>query len=127
MPRATPQPLIAIIGMAAMIASGGCAPGLPPPAESLVLHCLHAKKVIDTRETRQRTIGEFDYFGISLTLEIDGSFESSYHAALILRKRHSDKDWSHAELFSHETFSTTQVFELPADEFLRHLHPWPCE
>jgi hypothetical protein len=118
---------IVIIGAATILASTGCKRGLPPSATSLVLRCLHAKKVVESRETRQRTIGEFDYFGISLTLEIDSSFESWYHPDVILRKQHSDADWSHAELFSHETLSTIQVFDLPDDAFLRLLHPWPCE
>jgi hypothetical protein len=110
-------PLVVIIGAAAVLASSGCTRGLPPSAETLVVRCLHAKKVVSSRETRQRTVGEFDYFGISITLEIDSSFENWYHSAVILRKQHSDKDWSRAELFSHETLSTIQVFDLPDEHF----------
>ena len=120
-------PLVIFIGAIAMLASSGCTRGLPPSAETIVLRCLHAKKVVSSQETRRRTIGEFDYFGIGLTLEIDWGFESWYHPAVILRKQRSDKDWSRAELFSHETLSTSQVFDLPDDAFLRTLHPWPCE
>jgi hypothetical protein len=127
MRAALPFTAIVIIGAATILAVTGCKRGLPPSATSLVLRCLHAKKVVESRETRQRTIGEFDYFGISLTLEIDWSFESWYHPDVILRKRHSDGDWSRAELFSSEDLSTTQVFELSDDAFLRRLHPWPCE
>jgi hypothetical protein len=121
------RPVILIIGIVTTLALSGCARGLPPAAETLVLHCLHAKKVVTSRETRQRSIGEFDYFGISLTLEVDWGFESWYHPDVILRKSRSDKDWSRAELFSSEDLSTTQVFDLPDDAFLRYLHPWPCE
>jgi hypothetical protein len=88
---------------------------------------MHATKVVTSRETRERTIGDFDYFGISLTLELEAEGHGWYHPDVILRKQRAEKNWSRAKLFSHEDSSTTQVFALPDDEFLRRLHPWPCE
>jgi len=44
---------ILIIGAATIIGSTGCKRGLPPSATSMVLRCLRAKKVVESRETRQ--------------------------------------------------------------------------
>lgn len=123
----TMRPLIlgAIIGLT--VIQSGCQLAIPPSTESLLLRCFHAKKIVSVSKVRQRTIGGNDYAGIELIAEVTTAFESVYHAAVIVRKTREAADWSQAQLFSCETLSGDQAFELSEQEFLNHLHPWPCE
>lgn len=105
----------------------GCGPAIPSSAEPLLLRCLSAEKIVKVSEVRRRAMDGFDYMGIALTAEVTGGFESWYHTVVILRKPQTAKNWGQADLFSCETLSIAQAFELTESEFLRHLHPWPCE
>jgi hypothetical protein len=110
-----------------LVSQTGCRQSIPPSAEPLLLRCLHAEKIVKVSEVRRRAIDGFDYTGIGLTVEVTWGFESWYHPAVIMRKPQAATDWGQADLFSCETLSIEQAFELSEPEFLKHLHPWPCE
>jgi len=114
-------PVAVLILLAA--ASYGSAGGLPSSAELLLLDRLHAEKIVEVHEVRQRTIGNFDYLGLFATFEVKSSFETWYHPQVILRKRRSDPDWSKAELF-HSGERMIDLFALPDAEFPKTLTPW---
>jgi hypothetical protein len=104
-------------------ATCGCAGELPSSAEPLLLDRLHAEKILDVHEIKQRTIGAFAYLGLFATFEVNSSFETWYHPQVILRKRRSDPDWSKAELF-HSRKRLIDLFALPDAEFQKALTPW---
>ena len=72
---------------------------------------------------RQRTVGEFDYLGLFATFEVNSAFETWYHPQIILRKKHSDPNWSQAEFF-HSGKRLVDLFALPDAEFQKALTPW---
>ena len=119
--------LFAIAVIVSVALQTGCRLDVPSSAEPVLLRCLHAEKIVRVIEVRKRSIDDFDYIGVTLTLEVTWGFESWYHTAVILRKPHSTRDWSQTDLFSCEYFSISQAFELSQSEFLRHLHAWPCD
>src|SRR4051812_25915547 len=91
---------IPIILLAALMTfTSACGSRFPHSAETLLVQRLHARKLIKINDMRHRTIDGFDYLGVFGTFEITSGFESWYHPQVILRKRHSNTDWSDAELF----------------------------
>jgi hypothetical protein len=114
---------VALVMLIAAVASSN-AGKLPVSAEPLLLHRLHAQKIIAVHEVRHRSIDGFDYVGLFGTFEVTWSFESWYHPEIILRKKRSDPDWSHAELFRSEQ-RIGPLFALPDDQFQKALVPWP--
>ncbi len=96
---------------------------IPPSVESVLLRRLDAEKIIEVHDLRQRTIGEFDYLGLFATFEVNSAFERWYHPQVILRKKHSDPNWSQAEFF-HSGKRLVDLFALPDAEFQQALTPW---
>ncbi len=96
---------------------------IPPSVESVLLRRLDAEKIIEVHDLRQRTIGEFDYLGLFATFEVNSAFERCYHPQVILRKKHSDPNWSQAEFF-HSGKRLVDLFALPDAEFQKALTPW---
>ena len=93
---------------------------LPPSVEQVLLRRLDARKIIEMHDVRQRTIAQFDYLALFATFEINSAFERWFHPEVILRKKHSDSDWSQAELFSSRQ-RLADLFALPDDEFQKAL------
>jgi hypothetical protein len=110
-----------LISLAA--ATCGCAAELPPSVEQVLLSRLHAEKIIDVHDVRQKTIGEFDYLGLFATFELNSAFERWYHPEVILRKKRSNPNWSQAEFF-HSRQRVVDLFPLPDAEFQKALTPW---
>jgi hypothetical protein len=117
-------PLVLLAVLAA--STSACAPRLPRSAEPLLLQRLQAQKILKVHEVRRRTIDGFDYLGVFGTFEITWGFESWYHPQVILRKRHSDADWSRAELFW-GAGRIESLFTLSDAEFTKALRPWSRE
>lgn len=113
---------LALAALLAVFASG-CSSTLPASAEPLLLRRLHAQKIVTIHEVRRRTIDGFDYLGLFGTFEITWGFESLYHPEVILRKRHSEADWSKAELFL-SSQRIEPLFSLSDAEFTKALTPW---
>jgi len=105
-------------------ASYGSAAEIPPSVEPVLLRRLHAEKIIEVHDVRQRTIGEFDYLGLFATFEVNSAFERWYHPQVIVRKKHSDPNWSQAEFF-HFGQRLVDLFALPDAKFQKALTPWP--
>ena len=104
-------------------ATCGSAAEIPPSVESVLLRRLDAEKIIEVHDLRQRTIGEFDYLGLFATFEVNSAFERWYHPQVILRKKHSDPNWSQAEFF-HSGKRLVDLSALPDAEFQKALTPW---
>jgi hypothetical protein len=114
-----------VISLIALIAlTTACASKLPSSAETLLVQRLHAQKLVKINEMRRRTIGDFDYLGVFGSYEVMWGFESLYHPQVVLRKHHSDGDWSSAELFF-GAGSLESLFTLSDAEFAKALRPWP--
>jgi hypothetical protein len=105
-------------------ATYGSAAEIPPSVEPVLLRRLHAEKIIEVHDVRQRTIGEFDYLGLFATFEVNSAFERWYHPQVIVRKKHSDPNWSQAEFF-HFGQRLVDLFALPDAKFQKALTPWP--
>jgi hypothetical protein len=118
-----PRLFFALLALLAGFTSGYASP-LPSSAQPLLLRRLHAQKIVKIHEVRRRTIDGFDYLGLFGTFEITSGFESWYHPEVILRKRHSDADWSRAELFSGAQ-RIESLFALSDAEFTKALRSWP--
>src|SRR6266567_5608716 len=118
--RHFPLVLLAVLA----VSTGACASRLPRSVEPLLLQRLHAQKIVKIHEVRRRTIDGFDYLGMFGTFEITWGFESWYHPQVILRKHHSDADWSGAKLFS-GAGRIESLFTLSDAEFTKALRPWP--
>lgn len=113
-------PLALCISLA--LATSGCAAKLPASAAALLLRHLHAQKIIAVHDVRRRVIVGFEYLGLFATFEVESNFEKWYHPEVILRKKRSDPDWSHAEVF----FSRQRIadlFALPGAQFEKALFP----
>jgi hypothetical protein len=108
--------------MALAAATSGCAAKLPASAEALLLRHLHAQKIIALHDVRRRTIDGCDYLGLFATFEVESNFEKWYHPEVILRKKRSDPDWSHAEVFSSRQ-RIADLFALPNAQFEQALFP----
>ena len=117
-------PLLLVAVVVAL--ASGCAAKLPSSAETLLLRRLHAEKILKIHEVHRRTIDDFDYLGLFATFEITWGFESWYHPQVILRKHHSNSDWSRAELFSSKQ-RIESLFALPDADFTKALTAWPSE
>jgi hypothetical protein len=102
--------------------TSGCGAKLPASAETFLLRHLHAQKVIEVHDVRRRTIDGFDYLGLFATFEVESNFEKWYHPEVILRKKRSDPDWSHAEVFSSRQ-RIADLFALPDAQFEQALFP----
>ena len=113
-------PLALCISLAA--ATSDCAAKLPASAEALLLRHFHAQKIISVHDVRRRTIDGFDYLGLFATFEVESNFEKWYHPEVILRKKRSDPDWSHAEVFSSRQ-RIADLFALPDAQFEQALFP----
>ena len=113
-------PLALCISLTA--ATSGCAAKLPASAEALLLRHLHAQKIIAVHDVRRRTIDGFDYLGVFATFKVESNFEKWYHPEVILRKKRSDPDWSHAEVFSSRR-RIADLFALPDAQFEQTLFP----
>jgi hypothetical protein len=114
-----------VILLAALVTlTTACESKLPHSAQALLVQRLHAQKLVRINDLRRRTIDGFDYLGVFGTFEITWGFESWYHPQVILRKRHSDADWSGAELFF-GAGSLDYLFTLSDAEFTKALQPWP--
>ena len=96
--------------------TSGCAAGLPPSAESLLLRRLDARRLINVHEVQHKSVNGFDFLGVFATFETDWSFEQWYHPRIVLRKKRSDPDWSQAELF-HSRKGVIDPFALSDAEF----------
>jgi hypothetical protein len=118
------------------VLQGGCMSRLPRSAEPLLLRRVRAEKLIAIHDFRHRTIAGFDYIGCIATFEVTWGFEGRplpknsgsawYQPEIILRKKHSDSDWSKADLFSSNKLPTT-LFELTENEFIKDIEPWAIE
>jgi hypothetical protein len=95
---------------------------LPRSAYPVLLRELHADKVLGADQIRRRTVDGFDYLGFQGSFEISWGFEGVYHPEVVLRKRHSDSDWSKATVLSCPSLNET--FRLPDKQFIRALYPW---
>jgi hypothetical protein len=95
---------------------------LPRSAYPVLLKELHADKVLGADNIKRRTVDGFDYLGFQGEFEISWGFESVYHPEVVLRKRHSDSDWSKASVFSCPGLNET--FRLSDKQFVRALSPW---
>jgi hypothetical protein len=73
-------------------------------------------------DVRRRTIHGFDYLGLFATFEVESNFERWYHPEVILRKKGSDPDWSHAEVFSSRQH-IADLFAFPDAQFEQALFP----
>ena len=104
-------------------ATRGSAAEIPPSVEPVLLRRLDAEKIIEVHDVRQRIIDEFDYLGLFATFEVNSAFERWYHPQVILRKKHSDPNWSQAEFF-HSAQRLVDLFALPDAEFQKALTPW---
>jgi hypothetical protein len=113
-------PLALCVSLAAV--TSGCGAKLPVSAETFLLRHLHAQKIIEIHDVRRRTIDGFDYLGLFATFEVESNFEKWYHPEVILRKKHSDPDWSHAEVFSSRQ-RIADLFALPNAQFEQALFP----
>ena len=107
------------------VAAGMCgsAAEIPPSVEPVLLRRLHAEKIIEVHDMRQRTIGKFDYLGLFATFEVNSAFEKWYHPQVIVRKKHSDPNWSQAEFFRSAS-RLVDLFALPDAEFQKALTLW---
>src|ERR1700759_1202750 len=74
----------------------GCASRLPPSAQRGGVAGLHAGKVVLAENFKRRTVDGFDYVGFDGEFETSWSPEGNYQPEVVLRKRHSDSDWSRA-------------------------------
>jgi hypothetical protein len=95
---------------------------LPASAEAFLLRHLRAQKIIAVHDVPRRTIDGFDYLGLFATFEVESNFEKWYHPEIILRKKRSGPDWSHAEVFSSRQ-RIADLFALPDAEFEQALFP----
>lgn len=111
-------PLALCIAMAA--AMSGCARKLPGSAEALLLRHLNAQKIIKVHDVRHKTVNGFDYLGLFATFEVESNFERWYHPEVILRKKSSESDWSHAEVFFARQ-RMPDLFALPDAQFEQAL------
>jgi hypothetical protein len=116
--------IISVATVMVVLSLTGCSDRLPSSAEQALLQRLGATKISSVHELRQRTVNGFDYLGLFATYEVPSGFEAFYHPKIILRKKHSDRDWSNADLFNIGTKSLESVFQLPEPEFIAALHPW---
>ncbi len=104
----------------------GCSAKLPSSAEHLLVQRLGATKLFAVNELQDRTIEGFDYLGVFASFEVTSDFESLYHPTIVLRKKHSEADWSNADLFSIASTRPLQsIFELPQNEFVAILRRLP--
>jgi hypothetical protein len=92
---------------------------LPDSAEALLLKQLHAKKIVDLREMRFERRNYCDYLAVTVSLLIDGSFESVYHHSFVFRKGLQDEDWSKAKLYRGDPRNLTTMSD---KEFQNSLH-----
>lgn len=104
------------------IVSSVYASDLPRSAYLVLLKELHADKVLGADNIKRRTVDGFDYLGFQGEFEISWGFESVYHPEVVLRKRHSDFDWSKASVLSRPGLNET--FRLSDKQFVRALSSW---
>jgi|GEM_PF-4943241 len=103
----------------------GCTARLPSSAEQLLVQRLGATKLFAVNELQYRTVEGFDYLGVFASFEVTSGFESLYHPVIVLRKKHSETEWSNADLFSIGSNKPLDaVFQLPEPEFKAALYPW---
>jgi hypothetical protein len=112
--------MVAFLAFAAVVSAGR----LPASAEKLLIRKTQAQRIVGVSALRERMIGDFDYLGVEAAFEITWSFESLYYPCTVLRKRHLDPDWSHAELFTYGGTKIPQLFAMPDSQFLSYLKPW---
>jgi hypothetical protein len=97
---------------------------LPRSAEALLLERLHAKKIVDVHELQFQRRNYCDYLAVSVSLLVDGGFESVYHHSFVLRKELHDDDWSRAKLYRG---APRGLHTMTDDEFTRSLREVPAK
>jgi hypothetical protein len=100
---------------------------LPPSAERPLLHQLRAVSVIEVHDLRQRRIGQFDYLGFAGEFSITWGFEGIYHPLVVLRRKHTDADWSKAKAFLVHAPEIPTLFASSESDFRRALGPWQSQ
>ena len=119
----TTQRLVSVTTVVLVLFLTGCAAKLPLSAEQLLVRRLGATSLFAVNELKYRTVEGSDYLGVFANFEITSGFESLYHPVIVLRKKHSEVEWSNADLFSIGSKSLASVFQLPEPEFKAALHP----
>ena len=98
------------------------APELPPSAKQRLATLLEAKDIRDVDFLIYRRESAFDYLGIQAGFEVAWWWESVFRHGYVLRKNHSDTDWSKAELFDVRLSVLTVLSGFPVLE--NELLPW---
>jgi hypothetical protein len=115
--------IISVTTAVLVLSLTGCTARLPSSAEQLLLRRLGATKLFAVNELKYRTVEGFDYLGVFASFEVTSGFEALYHPEIVLRKKHSEVEWSNADLFSIGSKSLASVFHLPDPEFIAALYP----
>ena len=95
--RVVSLPLVCLLLVCACRAQ--VAPELPPSAKQRLAAELEAKDIRDIDVLLYRRRAFVDYLGIQAGFAVSWWWESAYRHAYVLRKKHSDPDWSKADLF----------------------------
>jgi hypothetical protein len=99
-----------------LVASSDASPlgRLPPSAKACLQTGLHTDAIGDIQEVTYRRISNFDYLG--LLCEYSRSWTSSQRGRFVLRKPHSEPNWSKAVIFAPDV-DIPRLFRLPSRQF----------